>query len=280
MLDSWYRQAPSRNSTSARSMSENWGSSESARASVSSAAASFSSPSWSRAHASPVRARSSRSFAPAARACVSNLRELRCCGRVLVALAERRRARKLGLPAAPLASRDARAEEVGVYPELPGQPGDGLRRGPSLAALDLAQVFLAEAARLRARTARGRRRCGACAGECRGPRRRPPSPETLRPPRPRLLARVRAPCSPLREPTVTQIASRCYLTGLDMSVRVVLTSHAQPHLRGARHKNRATFGGVGRAAGSVFRESRSDSGELISEPPVAAAGGFAHLGVL
>ena len=78
---------------------------------------------------------------------VPNLRELRRRNRVLAALAKRRCAGELRLPTAALVRGDPRLEQVGVDSELLRQPRNGLRGGPRLAALDLAQVLLAEAAR-------------------------------------------------------------------------------------------------------------------------------------
>src|SRR5205807_8084606 len=55
------------------------------------------------------------------------------------------RARRHRLDAAPLVGRDAVLEKVGVDPEPLPQPLDRLARRTRLAALDLADVFLAEA---------------------------------------------------------------------------------------------------------------------------------------
>ena len=197
---------------------------------------------------SPLSARSSSSFAPAARAAcrprrtrgaaaANSYRSLSASARASCASQRLR-----SLADTPVRSRSAST------PRLLREPGNGLRRGPRLAALDLAQVLLAEAAAgelgLR-QTGRGRSFGRLC-------RRRLPS---LR------LSTATAPCSRscpcslpchIREATVSQSASLCYLTVLDRSVMVVPNRSATAG-REARH-NRATFGGLGRAAGSSLQE--------------------------
>ncbi len=140
----------------------------------------------------------------------AGLGELGGGGCELVPLAQCLSARELRFPAVALARGHAGEEEVGVDAEALREPGHGVRRGPGLPALDLAEVLLAEpaAGELGLRQTGGRSEVAQAASEldCHGS----------------LFSFVTVlPAPHVREATVAQSASLCYLTVLDRSVMVV-----------------------------------------------------------